>query len=740
MLEKKKNIRIFLILLAFSTLLPVNAQRYPYSRLKGEQFYELGYYTKALKLFKRYESRNEAYYDELYLHTKADAHYKLGDFDEALDSYQRVLTMDPNKVDYFYFKMLIFRSSKVEEYLQILSDIDSVELEAYSTFSFLDTVRRFDVDPLYALNSEFSELSAVDFRDRIYFSAISDRKFTRKDVNTRLSNYDIYSLEHSAAHNMIDLDGRDYGMLTKREKGDVDTLRQNLEIHYEDEINTSLNNGPITFYNDDVAFVTGNERQKKSEVGTFNLTLNRVTLSKDTAKGFNKAAQHFFGEYFSPADVGQITFSKDRTKACMAVKLKYSPTQTDLYFAERDIDGKWGSPYLAGDVFNTDFNDLFPFWSEDDYLYFSSDGRKGSGGLDVFRVDLLDTTAVAESVGLGINTPYDDFSFSVNNAGKGYLTSNRAGGRGEDDIYTVEMKMGYVKVILKSNPEWVDNPLYDLDECRRSLTVDSLNIKKDTSYLTIALPYGEYDLIHDLKEDSLYEHVALYDDTVNVYVTYDKIPPDTLPMSFTNFCFNCDGMDEINAKKFERMIMLLKDFPEIEVKLAGNTDMFGPAAYNEGLGMRRAVIMEKWLREAGVENVIHKTSNGERKLISRTDHRLNRRVDVELCWPEDTSRVDYLSNDDSRIEREVVIAYDSPKDFETPFVPGYYLLIYRANRYMDEVECAEKYGLGDEYGALLHSTQSNVFNYYLNKSFKTGIEAQEFIEVSKLTAKIVYLE
>jgi len=730
------------VLLALVTLLPISAERYPYSRLKGEELYEFGYYAKALKLFSKYEEgkRHEVILDELYLHTKADAHYRMGDFDDALDCYVRVLESDSENVDYYFLKSLILRSSKSKEYSDLLAVVDSVENDSYASYSFRDTVQRYDVTPFYALNSQYSEFSPADFKNRIYFSAISDRRFTRKDVNTRLTNYDIYSVDYDAAHQMFDLDGRDYAMLNDDEQDLVDSLQQKLELRYESDLNTGFNNGPITFYNDNLAFLTTNERQKKSEYGEFNLTLNRVTLTDDVTELFNKSSRDYFGDYFSPDDVGQITFSKDKTKACMAVNLDSSLTNTDLWFADRDIDGNWGAPYPAGDVFNTDFNDLFPFWSEDDYLYFSTDGRQGSGGLDVFRVDMLDPNAQAESVGLGVNTPYDDFSFTIDNSGKGYLTSDRAGGQGEDDIYIVERKMGHVKVMLKGNPEWVDNPLFDLDEPRRQITVDSLNIKKDDPYVTLALPYGDYNLMHDLEEDSLYQLVALYDDTVDVYVTFDKILPDTLPISFTNFCFDCDGMSEINAKKFERMITLLRDFPEIEIKLAGNTDMFGSEAYNEKLGMRRANIMEKWLREAGVTNVIHKTSNGERKLVSRSDHRLNRRVDVELFWPEDTNRVDFLSDEDSRIERELAIAYDSPKDFDKPFEPGYYLLVYRANRYMNEDECAEKYGLGEHYDILLYSKESNIFNYYIKQAFNSAIEAQEFMELAKLTAKIVYLE
>lgn len=736
--DLKYSILFTLVLL----VVPMEARHSTYFRLRGEQMYMEGRYLEALEMFKKYEEGNpgEVVYDELYLHRKAEVNYKLGRFDDALTSYELVLDTDPENVNYSFFKGLIYRSTAPNNYSHILAIIDSVEQDAYAYYSFLDTVERFSVEPFYALNTEFSEFGAVDFKGRVYFSSITDRRFSKKDVNTKLTHYDIYSVDHEQAHSLIDFNGRNYGLLNQNERQAMDSARNSLEPRYENKINTSYNNGPITFFSDDVAFVTVNEVHRKQEEGTYNLTLNMISLSGDSAEAFSDKAEHYFGRYFSPADVGQITFSKDRDMACMAVKLKGSPTQSDLWFAKRNENGTWGVPYLAGDTINTEYDDLFPYWSDDNYLYYSTDGLKGIGGLDVFRIDMLDPRALPHNVGLGVNTPYDDFAFSIDSIGNGYLTSNRAGGRGADDIYTVEMNYGYIKVVLISDTTWVDNPLFAINTSRNNERIDSLNVKIDTSYLTGVLPYGEYDLIHSFPVDSQYEHVALYDDTVIVYVEFSKIPPDTLPVSFTNFCFDCDGMDEITADKFKRMVTFLLAFPEIEVVLTGNTDMFGTHKYNDALGMRRADIMEQWLREAGVVNPVVKSTNGKRNLLSKVDHRLNRRVDVELFWPGDPERIVFVSSEEDRLERDIVIEYDAAHNYDKPLVPGFYILFYRSRYFIEEDKCAEMYGLGKDIDILLHSKRWNQFNYYLDVPFETAIEAQELVESLGLKAKIVYLK
>lgn len=723
--------------------MPMEGRQPNYYRLRGEELYTAGHYLEALEMFEKYEEGNpeELLYDEVYLHLKADIYYKLGRFDDALKSYELVLTTDPQKVDYVYFKGLIFRSTKPTDYSYVLAIIDSVEQEAYASYSFFDTLERFTVEPFHAINTEHSEFAAVDFKDRIYFSSITDRRFTRKDVNTKLTHYDIYSVNHKVAQNLVDFEGRSYGRLTQKERQQMDTALNSLAYQYEDVINTSYNNGPITFYSDDVAFVTINEKHDKSEINTYNLTLNLVSLSGDSSKAFTERAGHYFGTYFSPADVGQITFSKNRENACMAVKLKDSPTESDLWLATRKDDGTWNVPYIASDTINTVYDDLFPYWSEDDYLYYSTNGLKGIGGLDVFRIDMLDPNALPQNVGFGVNTPYDDFAFSLNEHGKGYLTSNRPGGRGSDDIYTVSMNYGYIKVVLLNNDtSWVDNPLFKINDCRIDDGIDSVNVKLNSTYYTQVLPYGEYDLIHSFPVDSQYEHIALYDDTAIVYVQFPELPPDTLPVRFTNFCFNCDDMDEINAEKFTRMLAFLLEFPEVSILLTGNTDMFGTDKYNDALGMRRSDIMERWLREAGVDNPIVKKSNGKRKLISEIDHRLNRRVDVELFWTEHDERIDFVSRSDERLIQDIVIIYEEADEFEQPFVEGYYIKLLQTTRFMDIDLVANKFGIGNDFGVILHSNKWNEFSYYLEVPLHSVLEAQDIIDLFGLNAKIVYLK
>jgi hypothetical protein len=100
--------------------------------------------------------------------------------------------------------------------------------------------------------------------------------------------------------------------------------------------------------------------------------------------------------------------------------------------------GQWSYPLNLGAPLNTPGNETTPFFDGKD-LYFSSDWHRGYGGLDVFRA-LMDGNKATDirHLGPGINSPRDDYGFVFNPAKRvGYLTSNRLGGRGAEDIYSV---------------------------------------------------------------------------------------------------------------------------------------------------------------------------------------------------------------------------------------------------------------------------------------------------------------
>lgn len=110
--------------------------------------------------------------------------------------------------------------------------------------------------------------------------------------------------------------------------------------------------------------------------------------------------------------------------------------QTDLWYAERQQDGSWGQAVNCGDKINTIAAEIFPTINEDGVLYFSSKGHVGMGGFDIFRVrGARAAWDSVENIKAPFNSGKDDIGLILQ-GGKGYLSSDREGGPGKDDVYS----------------------------------------------------------------------------------------------------------------------------------------------------------------------------------------------------------------------------------------------------------------------------------------------------------------
>lgn len=116
---------------------------------------------------------------------------------------------------------------------------------------------------------------------------------------------------------------------------------------------------------------------------------------------------------------------------------------TDIFRIKIEGDNKFGDPENLGDLINSPRRETFPTISHDNVLYFSSDRARGTGGLDIYKCIIAEdgTIGLPELMPQPINSRGDDICFELNESGKkGYFTSNRAKGKGEDDIYYFEIK------------------------------------------------------------------------------------------------------------------------------------------------------------------------------------------------------------------------------------------------------------------------------------------------------------
>jgi hypothetical protein len=135
--------------------------------------------------------------------------------------------------------------------------------------------------------------------------------------------------------------------------------------------------------------------------------------------------------------VGQPALSPDGNLLYFVSDMPGGFGGSDIYYCEKIGKNIWGIPINAGYKINTEGNEVFPYLDAQGKLYFSSDGLPGMGDLDIFSVvGSKNTWENPINLKYPINSPKDDFSIYFTEPEKsGFLSSNRYGGKGSDDIY-----------------------------------------------------------------------------------------------------------------------------------------------------------------------------------------------------------------------------------------------------------------------------------------------------------------
>lgn len=217
---------------------------------------------------------------------------------------------------------------------------------------------------------------------------------------------------------------------------DIEGNQLGKPVLFDKNLKGKLNDGPASFNlkGDEIAYTTNNyEYQKSDKVVALQIFFSRFQDEKwlDPVPFFLNSPDYSIGHPFLTLDGTTMYFSSDMPGGFGG---------TDLYKITRNGSGVWGQVENLGRKINTEGDEMFPFMEEQEQkLYFSSDGRYGLGGMDVFSCTYAyNLIGPVSNVGSPVNTQHDDFAFIVNaKERKGYFSSNRPDGSGGDDIYSV---------------------------------------------------------------------------------------------------------------------------------------------------------------------------------------------------------------------------------------------------------------------------------------------------------------
>ena len=288
---------------------------------------------------------------------------------------------------------------------------------------------------------------------------------------------------------------------------------------------------------------------------------------------------------------------------------------TDIYYCEKFADGKWSNPKNAGKTINTEGREMFPVIAKDGTLYYSSDGLPGMGGLDLFYAKgSKDSWSAPENMKYPFNSPKDDFSLCFTEEGSGYLSSNRDGGKGEDDIYrfvTSPPKNLILTVVTKRKTDSIHTGI--LKGVKVQITNDSNKLTLSQGKNGVFYAQGDCNSeykIKGMKEDFFSAEKTVKTvcttrhDTINVELILDTIIINK-PIVLNNIYYDYDKWDirPDAALELDKLVTILVENPKINIELGSHTDSRGKDKYNMDLSQKRAESAVAYIVSKGISQL-----------------------------------------------------------------------------------------------------------------------------------------
>lgn len=342
----------------------------------------------------------------------------------------------------------------------------------------------------------------------------------------------------------------------------------------------------------------------------------------------------------------------------------------DIYYSIRRGEGDYSLPVNLGPGINTQGDETTPYF-RDNVLYFSTDGRAGFGGLDIFSVEWDGTNwSDPENLGAGYNTGYDDWYFSANTEGtRGFLVSNRPADETRsiksktccDDIFTFEIR-DIVIDLLTNVYDKQENPL----EGARVTKFEVVNNRPGAADVKVNEDGNRFNFLLDpdksykvtveregyFPQEFQFNTVGIVEEhTFKMDVYLERAPSAESetrvitinePIRLNNIYYDFDD-DQIlpeAEKDLNTLLDLMDTYPDMVIELSSHTDSRGNDRYNERLSQRRAQSAVDWLIDRGIDpDRLQAVGYGERRILNKCtngvpcteeEHRFNRRTEFKI--------------------------------------------------------------------------------------------------------------
>ena len=318
----------------------------------------------------------------------------------------------------------------------------------------------------------------------------------------------------------------------------------------------------------------------------------------------------------------------------------------DIYSAPIDENGSVGDATNLGQKLNTEGQEMFPFISANNTLYFSSNGHLGLGGLDVFFAKIVDgKVGPIRNVGIPVNGNADDFAFSINEeTEEGFVSSNREGGVGSDDIYSIkkiqpicdvlvsvtvkDSKTGLILVGAAVSIQDADGNIFGTKTSNTEGVVEYIiECNIDTKLVGSKIDYESgFTLVAGTSEEEVSADLLLT--PIDEIILANKVILNPIYFDFDKSNINAQAAFEL-----DKLVQLMNKYKSIVLSAESHTDSRGSASYNLSLSERRAMTTAQYVISKGID-ASRITGEGKGETMpsvecggrcTEEEHQLNRR-------------------------------------------------------------------------------------------------------------------
>lgn len=609
----------------------------------GDKKYDNYAYIDAIKTYERIAEKG--YKSEDMFKKLGNSYYFNSDFDGAVKWYGELFAINtsPEPEYYYRYAQSLKSTGQIDKANKLLSEFnakfknDNRGKLYKEDVNYLDQIKansgRYTIQDA-GINSKYSDYGSFVYDNKIYFASARDTgNFSQRKHK--------WTNEYFTNLYLADVDPAT-GSSAKVNK-------------FKTSINTKFHESSPVFTKDGktVYFTRNNYVNGKKGKDDNKITLIKIykaTLDNN-GKWANITELPFNSDNYS---VGHPALSPDEKTLYFASDMPGTIGQSDIY--KVSVNGEsYGPPQNLGNTINTEGKETFPYITNENEIYFASDGHPGLGGLDVFVGKIEDNATISniQNVGGDINSPKDDFAYIIDPVSRrGYFSSNKDGGQGSDDIYKFleTRKLQCVQTLEGIITDEQTGAVLSGTKVTlyEGTTIKSTTISDANGYYNFAVECGKTYNVRAEKEEYTTREVSVIigklTGKTNLPIALEK---STCKVTIGDDLGKCFGikmiyfdLDKSNirteaALDLEKILDVLNNNPKMRLDIRSHTDSRATFKYNEALSNRRAKSTIDWLVKNGVaKNRLTGKGYGETQLVngcsdgvncSEEEHQMNRR-------------------------------------------------------------------------------------------------------------------